>query len=65
MSRVEEGTEGEKVVFSILWHILGVPGHRAGMSISGESHGQVKEHEGGKGSKISLQPFYMMVSVYS
>lgn len=62
----KEGTEGTEVVFSILWPVLGVPGHRARIiPISGKSHGQLKEHDHGKGSKISLQPFYMMVAVYS
>lgn len=50
----KEGTEGRKVVFSILGHILGVSGQRVGIPILGKSHGCVKERERGQESKISL-----------
>lgn len=59
-----EGTEGRKVIFSILWYIQHVSGHGAGISIPGKSQEHVKECELGQKSEISLLPLTML-SVYS
>lgn len=51
------GTEGTKVIFSVLWHILGVSGHGAGTPIPGKSHKHMKEHEHGEECETAFLPF--------
>lgn len=53
-----ERTEGTKVIFSILWHLLGVSGHGAEIPVPGKSHKLMQDHEQGKECKITSLPFY-------